>query len=118
MNNLQFNQDLSQPERFELKADVTQALIELMGADDRFVVIGETVKGFIVQDKATEGVLEVSAVVKKATKDLDLSDLVIDLLDEKVAKDEARVKREAERLAKKSKREEEKAKAKAKPKAE
>lgn len=118
MNNLQFNQDLSQPERFELKADVTKALIELMGVDDRFVVIGETVKGFMVQDKATEGVLEVSAVVKKATKDLDLSDLVIDLLDEKIAKDEAKAKREAERLAKKTAREKEKAKTKPKAEAE
>ena len=118
MNNLQFNQDLSQPERFELKADVTRALIELMDADSRFNVVGDTVKGFIVQDKSTEGVLEVSAVVKKATKDLDLNDLVIDLLDEKVAKDEAKAKREAERLAKKLAREKEKAKTKAKADAE
>lgn len=114
MNELQFNQDLSQPERFELKADVTRALIELMDADSRFVFIGETVKGFVVQDRETEGVLEVSAVVKKATKDLDLNDLVIDLLDEKIAKDEAKAKREAERLAKKEAREKEKAKTKAK----
>lgn len=118
MNELQFNQDLSQPERFELKADATRALMELMDSDDGFVVIGETVKGFVVQDRATEGVLEVTAVVKKATKDLDLNDLVIDLLDEKMAKDEAKVKREAERLAKKSAREKEKAKAKAKEKTE
>ena len=118
MNNLQFNHELTQPERFELKADVTRALIELMGADDRFNVIGETVKGFVVQDRETEGVLEVTAVVKKATKDLDLNDLVIDLLDEKIAKDEAKAKREAERLAKKTAREKEKAKTKAKADAE
>ena len=114
MNNLQFNEQLTQPERFELKADVTKAAADLMGADDRFIVIGSTVKGFLVQDKATEGVLEVTAVVKKATKDLSLDDVVADLLDEKFQKDEARVKREAERLAKKEAREKEKAKAKAK----
>lgn len=112
--NLEFNQELTQTERFELKADVTKALADLMGADDRFTIIGESVKGFLVQDKATEGVLEVSAVVKKATKDLNLDEVVVDLLDEKVAKDEAKAKREAERLAKKEARE----KAKAKPKAE
>lgn len=114
MNNLQFNQDLSQPERFELKADVTKAIADLMGADDRFAIVGETVKGFLVQDKATEGVLEISAVVKKASKDLSLDEVVADLLDEKVEKDEAKAKREAERLAKKQAREKEKAKAKAK----
>ena len=114
MQELQFNQDLSQPERFELKADVTRALIELMDADSRFNVIGETVKGFVVQDRETEGVLEVTAVVKKATKDSDLNDVIVDLLDEKMAKDEAKVKREAERLAKKTAREKEKAKAKPK----
>lgn len=113
MNNLQFNQELTQTERFELKADVTKALAELMGSDDRFVIVGDTVKGFLVQDKATEGVLEVSAVVKKATKDLSLNEVVADLLDEKVEKDEAKAKREAERLAKKQAREKEKAKAKA-----
>ena len=112
--NLEFNEQLTQTERFELKADVTKALAELMGNDDRFAIIGESVKGFLVQDKATEGVLEVSAVVKKATKDLNLDEVVADLLDEKVAKDEAKAKREAERLAKKEARE----KAKAKPKAE
>ena len=114
MNNLQFNHELSQPERFELKADVTKAIADLMGADERFIIVGETVKGFIVQDKSTEGVLEVSAVVKKATKDASLDEVVADLLDEKVAKDEAKAKREAERLAKKTAREKEKAKAKAK----
>lgn len=114
MNNLQFNEQLTQPERFELKADVTKALAELMGADERFVIIGETVKGFLVQDRATEGVLEVTAVVKKATKDLSLDDVVADLLDEKQEKDEARIKREAERLAKKEAREKAKAKTKAK----
>ena len=113
MNNLQFNQDLSQPERFELKADVTKAMADLMGADERFIIIGETVKGFLVQDKATEGVLEVSAVVKKATKDLTLEEIVTDLLDEKQEKDEAKAKREAERLAKKEAKAKEKAKAKA-----
>ena len=114
MNNLQFNEQLTQPERFELKADVTKALAELMGADERFVIIGETVKGFLVQDRATEGILEVTAVVKKATKDLSLDDVVADLLDEKQEKDEARIKREAERLAKKEAREKAKAKTKAK----
>ena len=114
MENLQFNEQLTQPERFELKADVTKALAELMGADERFVIIGETVKGFLVQDRATEGVLEVTAVVKKATKDLSLDDVVADLLDEKQEKDEARIKREAERLAKKEAREKAKAKTKAK----
>lgn len=112
-NNLQFNHDLTQPERFELKADVTKAMADLMGNDERFVIIGDTVKGFLVQDRATEGVLEVSAVVKKASKDLALDEVVADLLDEKVAKDEAKAKREAERLSKKQKREKEKAKAKA-----
>ena len=114
MNNLQFNEQLTQPERFELKADVTKALADLMGNDDRFIVIGESVKGFLVQDKATEGVLEITAVVKKATKDLNLDEVVADLLDEKFQKDEARVKREAERLAKKEAREKAKAKEKAK----
>lgn len=118
MNNLQFNEQLTQNERFELKADVTKAIADLMGNDERFIIVGDTVKGFIVQDKSTEGVLEVSAVVKKATKDLDLNDLVIDLLDEKIAKDEAKAKREAERLAKKTAREKEKAKAKPKADAE
>ena len=113
MENLQFNEQLTQPERFELKADVTKALADLVGADDRFTIIGDTVKGFLVQDKATEGVLEVSAVVKKATKDLNLDEVVADLLDEKQEKDEAKAKREAERLAKKEARE----RAKAKPKA-
>lgn len=116
MNELQFNHELSQPERFELKADITKALVEFMSTDDRFTVIGDTVKGFLVMDKATEGVLEVSAVVKKATQDSNLEEVVTDLLDEKVAKDEAKTEREAIRLAKKSARE--KAKAKAKPKAE
>lgn len=116
MNNLQFNEQLTQTERFELKADVTKAMAELMGSDDRFTIIGDTVKGFLVQDRATEGVLEISAVVKKATKDAGLDEVVTDLLDEKIAKDEAKVKREAERLAKKQAREKEKAKAK--PKAE
>ena len=112
--NLEFNHELTQNERFELKADVTKAVAELMGSDDRFIIVGDTVKGFLVQDKATEGVLEVSAVVKKATKDTNLDEVVVDLLDEKVAKDEAKAKREAERLAKKEARE----RAKAKPKAE
>lgn len=116
MNNLQFNEQLTQPERFELKADVTKALAELMGADERFVIIGETVKGFLAMDKSTEGVLEVTAVVKKATKDLSLEEVIADLLDEKIAKDVAKVERETERLAKKLAREKEKAKAK--PKAE
>lgn len=118
MNNLQFNEQLTQNERFELKADVTKALAELMSNDERFVIIGETVKGFLAMDKSTEGVLEVTAVVKKATKDASLEDVVADLLDEKIAKDEAKVKREAERLAKKEAREKEKAKTKAKEKAE
>ena len=113
MQELQFNHELNQPERFELKADVTRALADFMSADDRFVVVGDTVKGFLAMDKATEGVLEISAVVKKATKDLNLDDVVADLLDEKVAKDEAKAEREAERLAKKLAREKEKAKPKA-----
>lgn len=114
MENLQFNEQLTQPERFELKADVTKAVADLMSNDERFTVIGQTVKGFLVMDKATEGVLEVTAVVKKATKDLSLNEVVADLLDEKQEKDEARVKREAERLAKKEAREKAKAKEKAK----
>ena len=114
MNNLQFNEQLTQNERFELKADVTKAIADLMGSDERFSIVGDTVKGFLVQDRATEGVLEVSAVVKKASKDLSLDEVVADLLDEKVEKDEAKAKREAERLAKKQAREKEKAKAKAK----
>lgn len=114
MNNLQFNEQLTQPERFELKADVTKAIADLMGADERFSIVGDTVKGFLVVDRATEGVLEITAAVKKATKDANLDEIVADLLDEKVAKDEAKAKREAERLAKKQKRENEKAKAKAK----
>lgn len=112
MTNLQFNEQLSQAERFELKADVTKAVADLMSTDERFVIIGDTVKGFLVMDKATEGVLEISAVVKKATKDMNLDELVADLLDEKVAKDEAKAQREAERLAKKeAKAKEKKAKA-------
>ena len=113
MSNLQFNHELTQPERFELKADVTKAMADLMGNDERFIIIGDTVKGFLVQDRATEGVLEVTAVVKKATKDSTLDEVVADLLDEKIAKDEAKAKREAERLEKKQKREKEKAKPKA-----
>lgn len=118
MNNLQFNEQLTQNERFELKADVTKAIADLMGGDERFIIVGDTVKGFLVQDNSTEGVLEVTAVVKKATKDASLDEVVADLLDEKVAKDEAKAKREAERLAKKLAREKEKAKTKAKADAE
>lgn len=113
MNNLQFNEQLTQNERFELKADVTKAIADLMGADERFIIVGDTVKGFLVQDKSTEGVLEITAVVKKATKDESLPEVVDGLLWEKEEKDKAKAQREAERLAKKLAREKEKAKTKA-----
>ena len=88
--------ELNQKQRFELKAD-TERVLERVLVDSELVYLGETTKGLLYQDKATGGLLEISAVVKKATKDLTLEEVAKDLLLEKIDKSIAKVDREIDK---------------------
>lgn len=88
--------ELDQKQRFELKAD-TEKVLERALVDSELVYLGETTKGLLYQDKATGGLLEISAVVKKATKDLTLEEVAKDLLLEKIDKSIAKVDREIDK---------------------
>ena len=88
--------ELDQKQRFELKAD-TERVLERVLVDSELVFLGETTKGLLYQDKETNGLVEISAVVKKATKDFTLEEVAKDLLLEKLEKSIAKIDREIDR---------------------
>lgn len=88
--------ELDQKQRFELKADTEKVLARVL-AESELVFLGETTKGLLYQDKATGGLIEISAVIKKATKDATLEEVAKDLLIEKVEKSIAKVDREIDK---------------------
>ena len=89
--------ELDQKQRFELKAD-TERVLEKVLIDSELVFLGESVKGLLYQDKATGGLIEISAVIKKATKDSTLEEIAKDLLIEQVEKSIAKVDREIDKV--------------------
>ena len=62
------------------------------------VYLGETVKGLLYRDVETDGLIEISAVIKKASKDSTLEEIAKDLLIEKVEKSIAKVDREIDKV--------------------
>lgn len=88
--------ELDQKQRFELKAD-TEKVLERVLVESELVFLGETTKGLLYQDKETNGLIEISAVVKKATKDSTLEEVAKDLLLEKLDKSIAKVDREIDK---------------------
>ena len=88
--------ELDQKQRFELKAD-TETVLKRMLVDSELVFLGESVKGLLYQDKETGGLVEISAVIKKASKDSTLEEIAKDLLIEKVEKSIAKVDREIDK---------------------
>ena len=89
--------ELDQKQRFELKAD-TERVLEKVLVDSELVFLGETTKGLLYQDKATGGLVEISAVIKKATKDATLEEVAKDLLLEKLDKSIAKIDREIDKV--------------------
>ena len=89
--------ELDQKQRFELKADTEKVIANAL-QDEVLVYLGETVKGLLYQDKETGGLVEISAVIKKATKDSTLEEIAKDLLIEKVEKSIAKVDREIDKV--------------------
>lgn len=89
--------DLDQKQRFELKAD-TERVLERVLTESELVFLGESVKGLLYQDKETGGLIEISAVIKKATKDSTLEEIAKDLLIEQVEKSIAKVDREIDKV--------------------
>ena len=88
--------ELDQKQRFELKAD-TERVLEKVLVESELVFLGETTKGLLYQDKETNGLIEISAVVKKATKDSTLEEVAKDLLLEKLDKSIAKIDREIDK---------------------
>lgn len=88
--------ELDQRQRFELKAD-TERVLERVLVESELVFLGETTKGLLYQDKETNGLVEISAVVKKATKDFTLEEVAKDLLLEKLEKSIAKIDREIDK---------------------
>ena len=88
--------ELDQKQRFELKADTEKAIIKSLDGVE-LVYLGETTKGLLYQDVATGGLLEISAVVKKPTKDSTLEEVAKDLLLEKIDKSIAKIDREIDK---------------------
>ena len=88
--------ELDQKQRFELKADAERVLERVL-TESELVFLGETTKGLLYQDKETNGLLEISAVVKKATKDFTLEEVAKDLLLEKLDKSIAKIDREIDK---------------------
>lgn len=89
--------ELDQKQRFELKAD-TESVLERVLTESELVFLGESVKGLLYQDKETGGLIEISAVIKKATKDSTLEEIAKDLLIEKVEKSIAKIDREIDKV--------------------
>ena len=89
--------ELDQKQRFELKAD-TETILQRVLVDSELIFLGESVKGLLYQDKETGGLVEISAVIKKATKDATLEEVAKDLLIEKVEKSIAKVDREIDKV--------------------
>lgn len=89
--------ELDQKQRFELKADTEKAIVKSLDGVE-LVYLGETAKGLLYQDVATGGLLEISAVVKKATKDSTLEEVAKDLLLEKIDKSIAKIDREIDKV--------------------
>ena len=88
--------ELDQKQRFELKAD-TERVLERVLVESELIFLGETTKGLLYQDKETNGLVEISAVVKKATKDFTLEEVAKDLLLEKLEKSIAKIDKEIDR---------------------
>ena len=88
--------ELDQKQRFELKADTEKVIVKSLDGVE-LAYLGETAKGLLYQDVATGGLLEISAVVKKPTKDLTLEEVARDLLLEKIDKSIAKVDREIDK---------------------
>ena len=89
-------EELDQASRNELKADTERKIVESLKSQ-MLLFLGETVKGLLYRDVATGGLVEVSAVIKKATKDSTLEEVARDLLIEKVEKSIAKVDREIDK---------------------
>lgn len=88
--------ELNQADRNELKADTERVLVQALKGN-MLQFLGESVKGLLYQDIATGGLIEISAVIKKATKDSTLEEIAKDLLIEKVEKSIAKVDREIDK---------------------
>ena len=88
--------ELDQTSRNELKADTERVIVNALEGQ-MLVYLGETVKGLLYKDVATDALIEVSAVVKKATKDSTLEEVAKDLLLEKLDKSIAKVDREIDK---------------------
>ena len=88
--------ELDQKQRFELKADTERVIVNALKGQ-KLVYLGETVKGLLYKDVATNGLIEISAVIKKATKDSTLAEVAEDLLIEKLEKSIAKVDREIDK---------------------
>ena len=88
--------ELDQKQRFELKAN-TERVIARALESEVLVYLGETVKGLLYRDIETDGLIEISAVIKKASKDSTLEEIAKDLLIEKVEKSIAKVDREIDK---------------------
>ena len=89
--------ELDQKQRFELKAN-TERVIARALENEVLVYLGETVKGLLYRDVETDGLIEISAVIKKASKDATLEEVAKDLLIEKVEKSIAKVDREIDKV--------------------
>lgn len=89
--------ELDQKQRFELKAN-TERVIARALENEVLVYLGETVKGLLYRDVETDGLIEISAVIKKASKDSTLEEIAKDLLIEKVEKSIAKVDREIDKV--------------------
>lgn len=92
-------EELDQASRNELKADTERKIVESLKSQ-MLLFLGETVKGLLYRDVATGGLVEISAVIKKATKDSTLEEVAKDLLIEKVEKSIAKVDREIDKVKK------------------
>ena len=97
VENANFNLvELDQADRNELKANTERVIVNALEGQ-MLVYLGETVKGLLYRDVATDGLIEISAVIKKATKDSTLEEVAKDLLIEKVEKSIAKVDREIDK---------------------
>ena len=88
--------ELDQASRNELKADTERVIVNALEGQ-MLVYLGETVKGLLYKDVATDALIEISAVIKKATKDSTLEEVAKDLLLEKLDKSIAKVDREIDK---------------------
>lgn len=89
--------ELDQKQRFELKANTERVIAKAL-ENEVLVYLGETVKGLLYRDVETDGLIEISAVIKKASKDSTLEEIAKDLLIEKVEKSIAKVDREIDKV--------------------